>query len=73
MQIPCGGKSVEPSVLTYSEVCHAIYRYPQIPRNVPSLSLAALGRRHGGDHRSVFIEEPRVRMDGCYISVCHYM
>lgn len=25
------------------------------------------------DYRRVFIEQPRVRTDGLYISVCHYM
>ena len=28
---------------------------------------------HMGDPRRVFIEQPRVRLDGVYIAVCHYM
>jgi hypothetical protein len=32
-----------------------------------------LAKRHGLDWRSTFIEEPRVRYDGVYISVCHYV
>jgi F-box protein 9 len=34
---------------------------------------ADLAERHAGDWRTTFIEEPRVRLDGCYISVCHYI
>lgn len=29
--------------------------------------------RHKGEWRTTLIEEERVRMDGCYISVCHYV
>jgi len=25
------------------------------------------------DYRRVFIEQPRVRTDGVYIAICHYM
>jgi F-box protein 9 len=32
-----------------------------------------LNRRHAEEWRTTCIEEERVRMDGCYISVCHYM
>lgn len=32
-----------------------------------------LVERHDGEWRTTFIEEERIRMDGCYISVCHYI
>jgi F-box protein 9 len=32
-----------------------------------------LAQRHAGEWRTVMIEEERVRFDGCYISVCHYV
>lgn len=35
--------------------------------------MADLGRKYGAEWRTVLVEEERVRMDGCYIAVCHYM
>jgi F-box protein 9 len=32
-----------------------------------------LADRHAGEWRTALIEEPRLRFDGCYISVCHYI
>ncbi len=32
-----------------------------------------LAHRHGLDWRTTLIEEPRVRYDGVYIAVCHYV
>ena len=32
-----------------------------------------LARRHDMEWRTTFLEEQRLRMDGCYISVCHYL
>ena len=29
--------------------------------------------RYFSDYRRVFIEHPRVRLDGVYIATCHYM
>lgn len=60
-----------------------IYRYPMIPRPLQTTGMEVdtrvnagaldLVKRHDGEWRTTFIEEERVRMDGCYISVCHYL
>ena len=55
----------------WRRLAEGIYRAPAMvtdPRAVREL-----GRRHKGEWRSVVVEEERVRMDGCYISVCHYV
>ncbi|KAL4259081.1 F-box only protein FBXO9/FBXO48 [Pleurotus pulmonarius] len=46
------------------------YKPPQI--SSPT-ELIPIIERHGHDYRRVFIEEPRVRLDGLYIAVCHYV
>ncbi|KAJ1043893.1 hypothetical protein NDA10_001355 [Ustilago hordei] len=38
----------------------------------PSLTLATLYERHHSDWRTVFINQPRLRLNGCYIAACHY-
>lgn len=48
-----------------------IYRWPMVTDE--GTTAADLSRRHDGEWRTTFIEEERVRMDGCYISVCHYV
>ena len=48
----------------------AIYRPPQIPDGETVVSLV---KKHMGDPRRTYIEQPRVRLDGVYIAVCHYM
>ncbi|KAK8864651.1 hypothetical protein IAR55_001901 [Kwoniella newhampshirensis] len=48
-----------------------IYKTPAM---VPDgLGVRDLVRRHRGEWRTTFLEEERVRMDGCYIAVCHYI
>lgn len=44
--------------------------YPPILH--PTLSLTSLYERHHSDWRTVFINQPRVRLNGCYIAACHY-
>lgn len=39
----------------------------------PEEILSELSRRHSGEWRTVLLEEERIRMDGCYIAVCHYV
>ncbi|KXN87426.1 F-box only protein 9 [Leucoagaricus sp. SymC.cos] len=46
------------------------YREPQIP---DMKDLAEVITRHMFDYRRVFIEQPRVRTDGVYIAICHYI
>jgi F-box protein 9 len=41
--------------------------------NPEGVSMADLGKKYGGEWRTCLIEQERVRMDGCYIAVCHYV
>jgi F-box protein 9 len=50
-------------------VC-AIYKPPQIQAED---ALSALIDKYLWDYRRLYIEQPRVRLDGVYIAVCHYM
>lgn len=47
-----------------------IYKPPQISDED---ELEALVVKYMTDYRRVYIEHPRVRYDGIYIAVCHYM
>lgn len=38
----------------------------------PALSLTTLYERNHWDWRTAFINQPRVRLNGCYIAACHY-
>jgi F-box protein 9 len=52
-------------------IAEGIYKGPAM---VPEGWMAReLARRHKGEWRTTLVEEERLRMDGCYISVCHYM
>jgi len=46
------------------------YRPPQIPDH--EMLLTTLESYHF-DYRRLFIEHPRVRLDGVYIAICHYV
>ena len=46
------------------------YHRPQIPDDAEFAEILEL---YMGDLRRMFIEQPRVRIDGVYIAVCHYM
>ena len=46
------------------------YKPPQIADDE---DLDAIVDAFDADYRRVFIERPRVRLDGVYIAVCHYM
>ena len=48
----------------------AIYKPPQISADE---SLDEIVQNYMTDYRRLFIERPRVRVDGVYIAVCHYM
>ena len=47
-----------------------IYQPPQISDEE---ELESLVMKYMTDYRRVYIEYPRVRYDGVYIAVCHYM
>ncbi|KAF9038454.1 hypothetical protein BJ165DRAFT_1324052, partial [Panaeolus papilionaceus] len=46
------------------------YRPPQLPEDEDLIEII---ERRLYDYRRVFIEQPRVRMDGVYIAICHYI
>jgi F-box protein 9 len=57
--------------LAYRTFAEGIYKPPQIS---PDDTLGAiLERSNSSDYRQLYIEQPRVRLDGVYIAVCHYM
>ncbi|KAN0065325.1 hypothetical protein ACQY0O_001161 [Thecaphora frezii] len=45
--------------------------YPPLMLPVDT-SLATLYAQHHHDWRTVFVNQPRLRLDGCYIAACHY-
>ena len=47
----------------------AIYKPPQIPDDE---ELDGLLTSYLGDYRRLYIEQPRLRLDGVYIAICHY-
>jgi F-box protein 9 len=60
---------------SYSEIWKKltsnIYKPPAM---IPSsYSIPTTARRYHNEYRTFMIEEPRIRMDGCYISLCHYI
>ena len=47
-----------------------VYKPPQIS---PNDILDDIVDNFSSDYRRVYVEQPRVRLDGVYIAVCHYM
>ncbi|OCH87518.1 hypothetical protein OBBRIDRAFT_837296 [Obba rivulosa] len=54
----------------WKDFVSAIYKSPQIPVNE---SIDSLAQKYMADYRRLYIEHPRVRLDGVYIAVCHYI
>lgn len=46
-----------------------VYKPPQISEDA---ELDGLLTSYVGDYRRLYIEQPRVRLDGVYIAICHY-
>ncbi|KAF9466103.1 hypothetical protein BDZ94DRAFT_1158574 [Collybia nuda] len=46
------------------------YKPPQVP---DVESMVSVVKKYFADYRRIFIEQPRVRMDGVYIAICHYI
>ncbi|EJD07709.1 uncharacterized protein FOMMEDRAFT_71607 [Fomitiporia mediterranea MF3/22] len=46
------------------------YFPPQVP---PDTTIYTLAEQYKFDYRRLFIEHPRLRLDGVYIAVCHYV
>ncbi|WVQ77810.1 hypothetical protein IAR50_007500 [Cryptococcus sp. DSM 104548] len=59
--------------MAWRRICERVYRPPAMLPLGGSVKTQDLVRRHGGEWRTTLIEEERVRMDGCYIAVCHYI
>ncbi|EJU03807.1 hypothetical protein DACRYDRAFT_49450 [Dacryopinax primogenitus] len=51
-------------------ICEYTYIPPQIKEDLSATKIASL---YGYNYRHTFIHHPRVRVDGCYIAVCHYI
>jgi F-box protein 9 len=56
--------------ISFRAFVETIYKPPQIS---PDEVLDDIVDKHSSDYRRVYIERPRVRLDGVYIAVCHYM
>lgn len=52
------------------DIARHTYFVPQLPAEIPCESLPELlALSHW---RDVFVAQPRVRLNGCYIAACHY-
>jgi len=60
--------SLDSSIWRY--LTRRIYVAPQIPEN---LSYEEMALQYIPDYRRLYIERPRLRLDGVYIAVCHYI
>lgn len=43
------------------------------PQISDDLTIEGLAERYTHDYRRLYIEHPRLRLDGVYIAVCHYV
>ena len=63
----------EDTVVTDSnhrDFVYLAYKPPQIPEAV---TVETIVNGYGSDYRQTYIEHPRLRLDGVYIAVCHYV
>nr|XP_019011236.1 uncharacterized protein I206_04548 [Kwoniella pini CBS 10737]OCF50017.1 hypothetical protein I206_04548 [Kwoniella pini CBS 10737] len=62
---------------TWRNIAEKIYKPPaMLPPPPPQLQVVGvrdLVIRHRNEWRTTVVEEERIRMDGCYIAVCHYI
>ncbi|CAG8520643.1 7300_t:CDS:2 [Dentiscutata heterogama] len=64
--------SREPSLWKY--LCEKAYRYLNLECNESNKLLAKdVELLYANDWRRMYIERPRIRLDGVYISTCHYL
>lgn len=52
------------------ELVGLTYKPPQVPDEETMLPVI---EQFKSDYRRVYVEHPRVRTDGVYIAVCHYV
>ncbi|KAF8141518.1 hypothetical protein EV363DRAFT_1391970 [Boletus edulis] len=56
--------------LLWRDFVYLAYKPPQIPE---AITVEAIVDEYGSDYRQTYIEHPRLRLDGVYIAVCHYV
>jgi F-box protein 9 len=66
----CHGQCSSHRAIFHRSFVETIYRPPQIS---PDEVIDDIVDNYCSDYRRVYIERPRVRLDGVYIAVCHYM
>ncbi|KAG1725724.1 hypothetical protein EDB19DRAFT_1754152 [Suillus lakei] len=54
----------------WRDFVHLAYKPPQIADDE---SIANIAELYSSDYRKTYIEHPRLRLDGVYIAVCHYV
>lgn len=54
----------------WRDFVYMAYKPPQIP---DADSVNAIVKRFNADYRQTYIAQPRLRLDGVYIAVCHYV
>lgn len=55
-------------------LCRALVWKTYVPPQILDSSLvSAIAQTFDWNFRRIYIEQPRVRLDGVYIAVCHYM
>ncbi|KDQ61724.1 hypothetical protein JAAARDRAFT_150624 [Jaapia argillacea MUCL 33604] len=64
------GRLVSLDSAIWRDFVQTIYKPPQIPDEV---YLDGVVEDYMYDYRRVFVEQPRIRFDGVYIAVCHYV
>lgn len=57
----------------HSSLWHYLVKAVYKPPMLRDVTVPQLVHKHRGEWRSVFVEEERLRMDGVYIAVCHYI
>lgn len=68
--VPVHSRSVVASTYISRPIAKTIYQPPQVSDDE---DFDALALKYMTDYRRLYIEHPRVRYDGVYIAVCHYM
>ncbi|KAG9313070.1 hypothetical protein JVU11DRAFT_6510 [Chiua virens] len=54
----------------WRDLVHMAYKPPQIPETI---TLQTIVDGYDSNYRQTYIEHPRLRLDGVYIAVCHYV
>jgi len=54
----------------WREIVEMTYKPPQV---LDVGTIEAVINNYMSDFRRVFVEHPRIRLDGVYIAVCHYV